>query len=400
MKRHLIKKKLFILLILIMPVWSHALREYLYPVALCEKNGKQKALLMYQKSVSHVELWEWDPVTYDVQKALLSSYTPAGLRILPNNVGFSFLDNGRIRIKEFAQRSPRSINIYEPFYDISVVEWADSEHCFFSAKQEAVNALFCIDITTTQVTCLAKPSQGVVDYLYPNIVDGMLFYIERFPDNSRTGGFHYRIMQAKVPLNSLKAIGSERIKDKPLTPLITDAQKIKVLDFDLGREALAFLRMETEVCGYVLTHPRSIQKSDITLSLDYYKIFVKDNLWNQQFLFSFDIPLSLLWPDSELRLYESLWPLLPHHCESCIYYVRSSENELFTLNCYDIASGSTNVVWTGAHAEQCLFAPLLANGKLYCGGTINEGGPPYLYFDSGGNMKCELLILRQAKAVF
>lgn len=390
-------------------------QEYVYPVASFTKEGQEWVYLFYQKSLKHIELWLWNPQAHCAQKALLSSYTPAGLRILPDQSGFSFVDNDRIRIKEFAKRSPRSIDIYEPIYDIGIVEWMDSTHGYFSAKQEDKSALFLLDRVTENVVCLAKLRNG--DCLYPVVLGNELFYIERIhPDGHyRCISGHscrYRIMHAPFAQDILKCekdnfnnkenfddrianIIAQRAERYERNSLITEDQTTLVLDFD--REALAFLRMESSTCGYVLTHASSIEKSDVELPIDYYKISKKGGVWQRQLLFSFIIPLSLLLPESPARLYESLLPLLPKHYNSHIYFVDSNENAILNLCYYDIASGNSNIVWHGKLPGECCFVPFLVGDSLYCGGTLKADGAPNLYFGLDGEMKCDLLNLNKEK---
>jgi len=104
---------LSLLLCLCSSLSSYAI-EFLYPVAQINQDGTNKIYVMYQKSLTHVELWVWDPETKVATKGLLSSHTPVNFRLLPGNKGFSFIDNGRIKIKLFNHRSIQSIDIYDP----------------------------------------------------------------------------------------------------------------------------------------------------------------------------------------------------------------------------------------------------------------------------------------------
>ena len=102
-----------IILIAVMVCNQTLAYEYLYPVAGVKKNNERYLYLLYQKDAIHVELFLWHEKTKIISKVLPSLCMPAGIRMLPDQKGFSFIDNGRIKLKLFNKRSPKAIDCNE-----------------------------------------------------------------------------------------------------------------------------------------------------------------------------------------------------------------------------------------------------------------------------------------------
>src|SRR5271155_2236996 len=112
------------LLLFLLALYTSSLSaEYLYPVAAC---SAEQIYVLYQKSTDHVELWLWNSITKKASKALLSTFSPAGLQLLPDGSSFSFIDNDRIRVKMLGRRQPRAVGFQEPVYDIGLIQWIDN----------------------------------------------------------------------------------------------------------------------------------------------------------------------------------------------------------------------------------------------------------------------------------
>ena len=180
------------LFLLVIGFASHNLcaQEFLYPVA---ANDGQ-IYLLYQKSTTHLELWSWDPETLVGSKLLLSRHTPAGLQVLPNKSGFSFIDEGRIRIQYHDKRSAKALDIYEPIYDISVIHWIDAQSFYFSARENEKFGIFHVNVWGGLERLLSSQD---CDYMYPSKVGGQLFYIKR---GKKCGELHHVIMSAPYPV--------------------------------------------------------------------------------------------------------------------------------------------------------------------------------------------------------
>ena len=95
------------LLLFLSVFFSSCAKEFLYPVGY--HPVQNKVFVIYQKNSSHLELWEWDPFTHYSYQILFSRYSPAGFTFLPDYSGFSFIDDGLLKVKQLIKGSPRTI---------------------------------------------------------------------------------------------------------------------------------------------------------------------------------------------------------------------------------------------------------------------------------------------------
>jgi len=179
--------------------------EYIYPVGtFIDYEGELCVLSLYQKTLDHTELWQsnmgvQEPfVIHEVNRALLSTFTPVGVAMLPDNAGFSFFDNGRLRIKNFLKRSPKAIDIYEPIYDIGPLQWLTTDICIFHAKEREEFSLYQLCASDGSVTKIV--SKEAFDCFHPSQVGDDLFFIEH----------KKRSTQEILPQNSLALLSSEK----------------------------------------------------------------------------------------------------------------------------------------------------------------------------------------------
>src|SRR5436190_5358846 len=268
---------------------------FLYPVASLH-NGKT-ILFIKQNSKDNIELIIWDNTTKHAEKGLWSLFNPAGIQILPDETGFSFIDNGRLRIKYFDKRSPKTIEFDPYVYHIHTIHWINSLECYFSAK--STNNLFavfhcCIDGTTY---CLASDEQ--CHCMYPQKIQNQLFFIKKKPDKT------WSIAQTYYDKNSSNP-------------------HIEIINFD---NPIIFLQMVSEAEGFVIQHQKKIDPQQHIISFNYYYINKKHGKWSKKRLFSFEIPSFLLMSDNDRCLYESLLPLIPRIIDKTIYFVDSSKNQ-------------------------------------------------------------------------
>jgi len=312
--------------------------EYIYPVA--SLNNGATILCIHQHSPTNIELLEWNPETNHTEQMLWSVYNPAWLQMLPDNTGFSFIDNGRLRIKLFQKRSPKSIDFDEPLFDINGLQWIDEHTCYCSAYYNDNFALFELhDDGTLQCLHWKKGS----DYLYPQKIDNQLFYIERCTTENST---NYHIMQCIYHYNDSELIA------------------------DFGNTPIVFLTMISNTQGFVLEHAQNIDSSNLTTLFTYHEIKNQGGTWNKNVLFSFSIPTDLLREGSD-RLYESLLPLLPRIVDNKIYFVScSNDNSFLEPYFYSLSSKTIhkiNLPTKNGH----YFVPMQCGNKLYCGGTLS-----------------------------
>ncbi len=339
--------------------------EYLYPVGHIEQDGF-KLLLLYQKSVHHVELWQWDPVSQEAGKALLSSYTPAGISLLPHGNGFSFIDNDTIRVSYIHKRSPMLIPLYEPLYDFTTIHWFDAQHCILSAKEKERYGIYIIDVEG-QCTQIFHDKES--DYRYPYLIENNLFYI-----HMQDG--RYAIMHGVIDLAVItmpKKITREDIfngsSERSYYP-IEDVESI----IDCKESHVAFLTMKDQDTGFYLEHPACIDRHDTTISFVYHKIAKQGDAWYDTALFTFTIPMAYLMSPQE-RLYESILPFLPKHVGNILYYFDCQQSTmLMQLWSYDmqmhkatqLTSNNQSVMGTYYHQNRIWYGGGLQNDVSSC----------------------------------
>lgn len=348
--------------------------EYQYPVGILGK----RLLIIHQKSSSDIMLCAYDPEKSSSKKLLSEHYTPAAVQVLPGGQAFSFIDNGRVRVKELIKRSPKSLEFYEPIYAISWLRWLDNARAVFMAKERDVFGIYQCNLKG-QVQRIVRKEMS--DALYPNYCDEKLFYIERA---IRSGG-RFLVKQVEYPQNIV-------YDDRVLVNACT-AQTIAMFD-----RAIAFLHgIDGESC-YVVGYPHEIDTSYTSIDFDYYQIQKKrTGGWQTKKLFSFAVPTALLLPDSESRLYEHMLPLVPRHIGDAIYFVDIARRQVrdrwfcfrsishLDIYCFSISTGEITQV-THATKDQFFFSPMEFANKLYCGTRINRPEdllklPYFLSFD-------------------
>src|SRR4030095_10985072 len=306
--------------------------EYIYPVACL--NDETTIFLIHQLSSQHIELLQWNAQTNHTEQALWSLFNPAGLQLLPDNSGFSFIDNGRLRIKFFNKRSPKTIDFDEPLFNINSLYWIDIHSCYCSAQQGNDYALFHLHDDGTINYIVACDNK---DCLYPQKIDTHLFYIERDKTNI-IDPTSYHIMHALCPMHGA-----------------LDAQKI----IDFKDRPIAFLQMLSPEKGFVIEYQKTIDTNDKTMLFIYYHIIKQSDFWTKKELFSFIIPRVLLMHDNEEALYESMLPLLPQVVENKIYFVTSllSDNYILRPYYYDVLTEvCTKIIFSSQRQGHC-FVP-------------------------------------------
>jgi hypothetical protein len=318
--------------------------EYIYPVASLS-NGR--ILYIHQHTPTDIKLLAWNPENNHTEPVLWSIFNPAAVQMLPNNSGFSFIDNGRLRIKLFEKRSPKAIDFDEPLFGINSLQWINEHSCCCSAQYNHNFALFELhDEGTLKVLAWQKGS----DYLYPQKIDTQLFYIERCPTQNIT---HYRIMHCTYP----------------------DSQDaIMVVDFDTI--PIIFLTMISDKQGFVLEHTKKIDNDDQITPFSYYQIKKQGDVWYKNLLFSFFLPTDLL-ISADRQLYESILPLLPRLIDNKIYFVTCNDNlELYSFSLVTQLVEKISLPAKKGH----YFVPIQCGDKFYCGGTQTDDQKLFSFF--------------------
>ena len=131
---------------------------YRYPVAVL--SDKTHALVLSQQNQNELELFLYDCSNQTYQKILSSRYLPSGVRLLPDESGFSFIDDGILCIKRFDKRSAHMIDPGEPLYNIEYIHWFDNEYCYFHAAQAGHSGIYMMSIDGTVNTLLPNDRSG------------------------------------------------------------------------------------------------------------------------------------------------------------------------------------------------------------------------------------------------
>lgn len=334
--------------------------EFLYPVAAQE----DFIYFIYQKTIEHVLLCSWNIKDNIIKNNILNNCLPGNLTLLPSKKGFSFLDQGKIRIKYFNIDKIKTINLNEAVYNISALNWLDDENCYFSAKRGKRFNIFFVNILSNKLSYISQNSNDQKigsDLLYPQKINQNLFFIERSVDERyRTKKSHYKIVKINYSNDT-----NSNVK------LLTDADKIILIDFEAI--PISFLKMTSETEGFFIEHASLIEKTDQIISFTMHRIYFDKikNIFQTTELFDFNLLTKYLFGKNNERLYESVLPFLPKIYEDKIIYSHcSNENKLaIDLFSYDLKSKNIKQETISANTEIC-FSPLVVNQKLFYGYNI------------------------------
>ncbi len=322
--------------------------EYVYPVVSLED---ATILYIHQISPQNIQLFQWNIITNCTEQILWSLYNPAGIQLLPNNKGFSFIDNGRLRIKAFHKRSARTIDFDEPIYNINGLQWLDEHICYCSAYYNNYAAIFELD-DNGKICCIMKKDNA--DCMYPQKINDQLFYIERSKKDNHNV---YAIMQ---------------------TLYKQDVDSKLLLNFE--HNPIIFLHMISGTEGFVVEHQKDIDSESIKAGFQYHHIWKENNGWYSSLLFSFEIPTCLLLYNNDQRLFESILPLLPRMINDKIYFVDClcSHNNTLQLYCYDLLTSQKNTIPVEKEKGHS-FVPIQCDTKLCFGGTLDPESPLFYF---------------------
>jgi hypothetical protein len=330
-------KKLYFLCWLLSSCTLTLTQHYIFPVASTQDG--QQLILLYQKSLQEIELWISDTATHTAIQGLSSFLTPANVKMLPSGEGFSFIDQGYIKIKEFAKRSPRTLPIYEPISFFCQMDWFSDDQFYFVAQKGDYFQIFLGD---TQAW-IHQLTHEDCDALYPCHIDKTFFYIKKY-----------------APKNRSQIIAFD---------MTTMDEKII---FEHYTSRICYLTMLTHSEGFFIELPEVV--SDQTPELyefSCYHFIKKDDVWNKEFLFKFFIPSSYLIGSS--RLYESMEMFLPNYiCKDYVFFVSHDlQTDQLLLHKLCITTKEEEVVFNERFRnytnKTTLFAPYIINNNLYCG---------------------------------
>ena len=339
------KVYLFIAMTILLHIHIQA-EQFLYPVT--DFDNENKLVIIHQKSLDDVEVWFFDQETKTIEKGLSSFLIPANLRILPTKDGFSFIDQGFIKIKQFNKRSPKTISVYEPISLISAMNWIDDHTFYFTAREGDYYQTFQGNTESN----IQRLSSEPIDFLYPSKIDDIFYCIKRTPDQ-----------QFKITMQSWNPIEFDQSQILPENVIVP-----------LTDEALCFLKMITHKEGFYLqiSELQSNQDDSLYTFSCHHLIKIENEQWISQKLFDFIIPKKYI--NGSSRLYESMELFLPNYSiKDYIYYVSfNQDHNIFELFKFHISTQSKiditdNFMQKNEINHNQLFAPYILNSKIYCG---------------------------------
>jgi len=343
---------LVVMLLAIFSDWPiHGSQSYVYPVAI----DQDTVFYVYQKSLTDLELWclfvsdNSQLQSQHLEKCLYWRFIPAGFTLLPEHKGFSFIDSGRLWVKDFIKRSPSAISFDQPVFNISEVCWLDCKNCYFSAKQKQNFTIF-IGNTSEQILKVLYDLPNV-ECLSPKIVANQLFCIER---NQHDRDCAIVVLNFDPKLN------------------IVDLNSKKVIA-DCGYQQVIYLNMLSDKLGFYIEHMPYIHDRSWMVTLVCHKIEFINHAWKNTKLFKFNIPKKYLF--GEERLYESILPFLPRSQKTSLYFSDIKQNEsgeyYSSIFSYDLIKDEILEIFT-SEPGKTLFAPIICGAKLLYGTVLDR----------------------------
>lgn len=309
---------------------------YTYPVAGYEIQGAKHLLVLKQWSLEDLELYDWNSTTGQMNKALMAYYTPAAVSLLPDISGFSFVDNGRIRIKRFEKRAVKTLDIYEPVYGIEIIHWLDAQTCYFHALSDGLFGIYSLTLDADLTPLLTSTA---ANFLYPYIIDNSLFFIKREIDSEQ---------------HPLYSFGTCSLSGSDRTP-------VTLLTF--STKPLRFLYMKNLKEGFAI----ECDKNGPYYLFYYHHLIDKGTEWQDELLFSFEIPQEFF-INGHRRLYESLVPLLPCMIGDKIFFSSyNTKTGYLDLSCFCIKTNSIEQV---ASNLGHIFPPYFVGSEGWVGGSF------------------------------
>ncbi len=274
--------------------------QFIYPVALIDEKN---VLIVHQQSLDEIGLFLWNIETKSAKKELSSMFLPSFIKVLPSKQGFSFIDRGRIRIKLFHKRTPKTVEIVEPIGSIVSMHWINDDQFYCVAKHLQKYKIFLYNVSKNDQQLYFLTDLDEVDYIYPFKVEDTLFCI--FKNNDQ-----------------IYSVSSQDWQPTPYE-LACDLMRIKETIFT-SPEPLCFLHMKSKQEGYFLKCNIFDTPQDADcLSFSCYRCIKKDQEpWTVCRLFTFKLPKNSIIGTSAQRAYESIYPFLPNYDhEKCIYFI-------------------------------------------------------------------------------
>lgn len=347
----MLNKQAFLFLVLIAVNFKSIGILYIYPTA----SDQNSIFYIYQKSLADLELWRLflsdnKSQTNHLEKCLYWRFIPAGFALLPSKKSFSFIDSGRLWIKDFIKRSPNAVNFDQPVFNINEVRWITDQICYFSAKQNQDFVIFIGDLCKQNLKILHDaPGSECVS---PKILDSQLWYIERHKQD-----------------RSCSIIGLDLIQDFKINCDRIDTR----VTIDCGYQQVIYLEMCNSELGFYVEHMPYISDNLQEIVLVCYKIELVNQAWVSTRLFKYSVPKKYLF--SQARACESIMPFLPRAKKTRLYFSDIKQNqvgkyysELFEFDLINLK----NIALLKSDPDFVFFAPLKKNHKIFYGQILND----------------------------
>lgn len=307
--------------------------QYIYPVAFCPYT---KCLLTLVQTHNGSQLFAWDTQTHAYNQLLWSEYTPVSISLIPGGIGFSFIDNGLIKVKQYLKKSAKTVLLELPIEHITQIHWLDNQT--FYAHGYYHNRYCIVRITTDgNVTFLKKDTH--VDYTYPQKVGDLLFYIQHAHASNT-----YEVCYTGYKNPSYQ----ENI-------------------FSLSDVQPLFLHMQSETEGFFVSKDEMQVGKCQNERFRCFRFWKNETSWTYNWLFDFELPRELL--VGEYRLYESLLPLLPYYNGDHIFFLSLVNHTFLSLYKYTISTQKTD--WCFSYENQHVIGMVMDEIDgipiLYCG---------------------------------
>lgn len=336
---------LFINLLIILCNIINIKSNLIYPVNILEEDGKNKLFVIYQKNINEKELWSIDTTNKKVEKNISFFLCPLAIKILPGNIGFSFINNNKLKIKYFHKRSVKSIQFDDVLNDFTDLEWINDKVCYFSAKRYNRNVIMIYNIDGHNLKIIEENNFG--ESLKPQKFENKLFYIVRSDKL-------YSIFRTNF-----------------LNPFEEDDQNNKIIEFkeednlakiiDFQEKPIVFLKVFSKESGFFAKIENFLEDENV-YTISYNKFTQKDLNWDVEKLFTFKIK------NINDCFNKNLDVFMPHHFKNQyqnddIFFTNLDDNE--NMNIFNYCN--SKITQQTFSINQHLFAPFLVKDKFYYG---------------------------------
>ncbi len=315
--------------------------SYAYPI---EQNGQSDFFICMQQTESrHMQAWSYNVPNGPLQLLTSSICNPTQLSLLRNSTGFSFIDNGLIKIKEFGYRSEQRIDPDIPIHSPLKLHWITDDWCYLSAQYATHAGIFFLNKNGLVLPLLLDPS---LDFIYPSHIDDLLFCIRYC---RQTG--QYQLVAASCNDNAWHGASivsgntqPDHIERITISEKLTASYLSKNVDnvretvlYDFGSMAVAFLSIQSIEHGYILSHEVVTTNAECMVSCGCYLLESRGlSSWTATKLFDFSIPMRFFSLSDPECLCETMNALQPYYDAMGAYYVDyDMQTERLLPHCYN-----------------------------------------------------------------